>query len=47
MKSGLKELEREVDRQVQEEMGGSRRATRSQRKPYFQNATTNKIEYKS
>ncbi len=35
VKSGLRELEREVDRQVAEEMGGSRRATRSQKKTVF------------
>lgn len=35
VKSGLKALEREVDRQVKEEMGGSRRATRSQKKTVF------------
>ncbi len=35
VKSGLKALEREVDRQVKQEMGGSRRATRSQKKTVF------------
>ena len=35
VKSGLKELEREVDRQFEEEMGGSKRATRSQKKIVF------------
>ena len=35
VKSGLRELERKVDRQVAEEMGCSRRATRSQKKIVF------------
>ena len=35
VKSGLKELEREVDRQVRQEMGSSKRSTRSQKKTVF------------
>ena len=35
VKSGLKELERVVDRQVKNEMGGTQRATRSQQKTVF------------